>query len=97
MQGTVLPDTETSARVDGVSVNFIGQCCPFPDDQNIQKRNCADSISIADWVVGLTAMMGLRKFLITLGHEARTQMSTYHSVSNGLYCTKSRANFPKCS
>jgi hypothetical protein len=29
-----------SAIVGGLPLNFRGQCHPFLDDQNIQKRNC---------------------------------------------------------
>jgi hypothetical protein len=37
-------EVDISANVDAFSVNFGGQCCPFPDDQNIQKRNCTVSL-----------------------------------------------------
>jgi hypothetical protein len=32
-------EVEISASVGEFSVNFSGQCDPFADDQNIQKRN----------------------------------------------------------
>jgi hypothetical protein len=31
-------EVDVSASVSEFSVNFGGQCHPFPDDQNIQKK-----------------------------------------------------------
>jgi hypothetical protein len=39
MQLMVRFEAELSAGVEGFSINFGGQCHPFSDDQNIQKRN----------------------------------------------------------
>jgi hypothetical protein len=55
-------EDEISACVDGLPVNFRGQC-PFPDDENIQKRTAlSDSISIVNWMEGLKLLRWLRKF-----------------------------------
>jgi hypothetical protein len=40
MQWIVRFEVEVLASVGGFSVDFGGQCCLFPDDQNVQKRNC---------------------------------------------------------
>jgi hypothetical protein len=40
MRQMVRFEVEISTSVGGLSVNFSGQCRPFPDDQYIQKRNC---------------------------------------------------------
>jgi hypothetical protein len=39
MQQMVRIETEILASVGGLSVDFDGQCCPLPDEQNIQERN----------------------------------------------------------
>jgi hypothetical protein len=48
-------EAEISASVGGFSINFHDLCHPFPDDQNIQKRNhtACDVISIVNWMEGL--------------------------------------------
>jgi hypothetical protein len=38
MCGMVRFEIGISASVGGFSVNFSGQCHPFPDNQNVQKR-----------------------------------------------------------
>jgi hypothetical protein len=46
-------EAEISASVGGFPIYFGGQCCLFPDDQNIQKRNNTYSISIVNLMEGL--------------------------------------------
>jgi hypothetical protein len=41
MQQMVRFKVEISTIVGGYSIHFGGQCHLFPDDQNIQKVNCA--------------------------------------------------------
>jgi hypothetical protein len=39
MRWMVKIQVEKLASVGEISVNFVGQCCLFPYDQNIQERN----------------------------------------------------------
>jgi hypothetical protein len=42
-------EVETSASVNGFSINFSGQCLLFSHDQNIQKKNhMSDYIFLAN-------------------------------------------------
>jgi hypothetical protein len=55
-------EAEISASVGEFPVDFGGQSHLFPDDQNIQKGNCTDSISIVNWMEGLKLLRWLKKF-----------------------------------
>jgi hypothetical protein len=56
-------EVEISVSVGGSPADFVGQCRLFPDDQNIQKRNHSDSVSIVNWMEeGLELLRCMRKF-----------------------------------
>jgi hypothetical protein len=62
MQQMAITEVEIMASVGGFSVDFGGQCCLLPDDQNIQERNHTNSISMVNWMAGLKLLRWLRKF-----------------------------------
>jgi hypothetical protein len=60
MRQMVRFEAELSAGVDRFSANLGGQCCPFPDDQNIQERNRTVWTYLhSDWMEGLKLWRGM--------------------------------------
>jgi hypothetical protein len=61
MRRMVRFQVEISASVGGFPVDFVGQCCLFPDDQSFKKAIALSaSISIVKWMDGLELLRWLR-------------------------------------